>query len=147
MESRRPGKWLETPEGWAQANLLLATLREPPPRGSVQSYVLQALLIRKDQIEFLKVRALIQATVNKEAADKALSEYRDAQLPYLPKVQKDDRSMHIKKLMEEVGRGEMSITPVMQKRVKSKMRHKVVQRDEARNAQANRIAKKVGGLT
>jgi len=147
VESRRPGKWLETPEGWAQANLLLATLREPPPRGSVQSYVLQALLIRKDQIEFLKVRALIQATVNKEAADKALSEYRDAQLPYLPKVQKDDRSMHIKKLMEEVGRGEMSITPVMQKRVKSKMRHKVVQRDEARNAQANRIAKKVGGLT
>lgn len=146
MESRRPGKWLETPEGWAQANLLLATLREPPPRGSIQSYVLQALLIRKDQIEYLKVRAIVQATVNKEAADKALSEFRDAQLPYLPKVQKDDRSMHIKKLMEEVGRGEMSITPVMQKRVKSKMRHKVVQRDETRVAQANRIAKKVGGI-
>lgn len=126
--------------------MLLATLREPPPRGSVQAYILQALLIRKDQIEFLKVRAMVQATVNKEAADKALAEYRDAQLPYLPKVQKNDRSMHIKKLMEEVGRGEMRITPVMQKQVKSKMRHKVIQRNDERFVQANRIAKKVGGI-
>jgi len=89
---------------------------------------------------------MVQATVNKEAADKALADYRDAQLPYLPKVQKNDRSMHIKKLMEEVGRGEMRITPVMQKQVKSKMRHKVIQRDDARATQANRIAKKVGGI-
>lgn len=89
---------------------------------------------------------MVQATVNKEAADKALAEYRDAQLPYLPKVQQTDRSMHIKKLMEEVGRGEMSITPVMQKRVKSKMKHKVVQRDEDQLAQMNRIARKIGGI-
>lgn len=99
-----------------------------------------------DQVEFLKVRAMVQATVNKEAADKALADYRDAQMPYLPKVQKNDRSVHIQKLMEEVGRGQMSITPVMQKRVKSKMKHKVIQRDEERVAQANRVAKKVGGL-
>ena len=95
----------------------------------------------------MKTRAIIQALVNKDAADGALKEYRDQQLPYLPKVQQDDRSRHIKKLMEEVGRGSMSITPVIQKRVKSKMNTKVVQRSEERVEQSNRIAKKIGGYT
>lgn len=125
---------------------MLATLREPPPRGSVQSYVLQALIIRKDQIEYMKTRALVQALVNKEAADGALKEYSDAQMPYLPKIKKDDRSRHIGKLMEEVGRGAFSISPVMQKRVKSKMKTKVVQRSEERLSQDRRLHKKIGGL-
>lgn len=89
---------------------------------------------------------MVQAIVNGKEADKALSEYRDSQMPYLPKIQKDDRSNHIKKLVEEVGRGAMSITPVMQSRVKSKMKTKVVQRKEELVAQSNRISRKLGGI-
>lgn len=89
---------------------------------------------------------MVQAIVNGKEADKTLSDYRDAQMPYLPKIQKDDRSKHIQKLVEEVGRGAMSISPVMQPRVKSKMKTKVVQRKEELVAQSNRISRKLGGI-
>jgi len=141
------GKWIETPEGWAQANLLLATLREPPPRGSLQSYVLQALLIRKDQIEYMRTRAVVQALVNKDEAQKALDAYRDAQMPYLQGVQKNDRQQHIKRLMDEVAKGAISVTPIMPKQVRSRLKTRVVQRTtEEQLAQSRRLSKQMGGL-
>lgn len=128
---------------------MLATLRRLPPRGSAQSYVLQALLLRKDQIEYSRTRALVQAIVNKDAADEALKSYSEAQMPYLVRIKRDDRNQHIKRLMAEVARGAMSITPVMQKQVKSKLKTRVVERDQVSKEEqlqtARRISKKVGG--
>lgn len=94
----------------------------------------------------MRTRTLVQAIVNAEAAEGALKEYRDVQMPYLPKMHKDDRSKHIQHLMAEVSKGAMSITPVMQKRVKSKMKTKVVSRDEERIAASNRVSRKIGGM-
>lgn len=127
---------------------MLATLRRPPPRGSVQAYVLQALLLRKDQIEYLRTRATIQTLVNKDAAEEALKQFRDALMPYVPRIQKNDRSQHIKRLMDEVARGPMAIAPVVQKQVKSKLKTRHVERDQAEElASVRRISKKIGGLT
>lgn len=126
---------------------MLATLRRPPPRGSVQSYVLQALLIRRDHIEYVRTRALVQAIINKDEANNALELYRDAQMPYLPKVKMADRQQTIQKLMSEVARGPMEIKPVMQKSVKSRLKTKVIQRnEEERLASSRRISNKIGGL-
>lgn len=115
----------------------------------MQAYVLQALLIRKDQIEYSRTRVIVQAMVtkaNQEAVDAALKDYRDAQMPYLRRVQNDDRSRHIKKLMEEVARGPIGITPVMQKRVSSKLKTRVVQRTEEERLESSRhLSKKLGG--
>jgi len=124
------------------------TLRRPPPRGSLQSHVLQALLIRKDQIEYMRTRALVQALVSKDDAQKALDDYRDAQMPYLPGVQKNERQNHIKNLMSEVARGAIGITPIMPKQVRSRLRTKIVQRatQEEQLAQSRRISKKIGGI-
>jgi hypothetical protein len=125
---------------------LLATLRKPPPRGSAQSYVLQALLIRKDQIEYLRTFALVQAIVSKEDANKALETYRDAQMPYLPKVQRVDRQKHIERLMAEVAKGPVKIVQVMQKPARSKLRARVIQRtQEEKAASDRRLAAKLGG--
>lgn len=128
---------------------MLATLRSPPPRGSAQAYVLQALLLRKDQIEYMRTKAIVQAIVNKEAADEALKSYSETVMPYLSRIKKDDRSQHIKRLMAEVARGPMAIAPVMQKQVKSKLKTRVVERDsssqEEQVAVQRRIAKKLGG--
>lgn len=83
---------------------------------------------------------------NKEMIDSALKEYRDVQMPYLQRVQGDDRSRHIKKLMEEVARGPIGITPVMQKRVSSKLKTRVVQRSEEERVESSRrLSKKLGG--
>ena len=130
---------------------MLATLRKPPPRGSAQAHVLQALLLRKDQIEYMRTRAIVQALVNKDAADEALKNYSETQMPYLSRIKKDDRSQHIKRLMSEVARGPMAITPVMQKQVKSKLKTRVVERNqtstEEQVAVHRRISKKLGGFT
>lgn len=113
----------------------------------MQSYVLQALLIRKDQIEYMRTRTIVQAIVNKDAADDALKSYREVQMPYLSRIQKNDRGQHIKKLMEEVARGPIGITPVMPKQVRSKLKTRVIQRTkEEQLAQDRRISKKIGGI-
>lgn len=129
---------------------MLATLRSPPPRGSAQAYVLQALLLRKDQIEYSRTRALVQAIVNKDAADDALKSYSEVLMPYLVRIKREDRNQHIKRLMDEVARGPMSITPVMQKQVRSKLKTRVVERDqvptEEQLATTRRITKKLGGF-
>lgn len=123
------------------------TLRRPPPRGSAQAYVLQALLIRRDHIEYTRTRAIVQAIVNKDEANKALDLYRDTQMPYLPRVKNSERQEVIKRLMSEVAKGPMAITPVMQKQVKSKLKTRVIQRSaEERLESSRRMAKKMGGL-
>lgn len=122
-------------------------MRRPPPRGSVQAYVLQALLLRRDQIEYFRTRALIQSIINKDAADDALKSFRDVLMPYMVRIQQTDRSQHIKYLMDEVARGPMSIAPVMQKQVKSKLKTRHVARSaEEELASTRRITKKIGGL-
>ena len=95
----------------------------------------------------MRTRALVQAIVNKDAADDSLKNYRDTLMPYMAKIQKTDRSEHIKHLMNEVARGPMSISPVMQKQVKSKLKTRHVARStEEELASTRRINKKIGGL-
>lgn len=95
----------------------------------------------------MRTRAVVQALVNKDAADEALKAYRDAQMPYLPRVQKDDRQRHIRLLMEEVARGPIGITPVMPKQVRSRLKTKVIHRSEEEQlAQSRRISKRIGGI-
>lgn len=95
----------------------------------------------------MRTRAIVQAVVNKDAADDGLKNYADTLMPYMARIKKDDRSQHIKRLMEEVKRGPMSITPVMQKQVKSKLKTRVVERStEEQVAATRRISKKLGGF-
>lgn len=95
----------------------------------------------------MRTRAIVQALVNKDSADEALKAYRDTQMPYLPRIQKDDRQQHIKHLMDEVARGPIGITPVMTKQVRSRLKTKVIQRSEEEHlAQSRRISKKIGGI-
>lgn len=89
----------------------------------------------------------MQAIINKEEANNALELYRDTQMPYLPKVKRSERQDVIKRLMSEVAKGPMAITPVMQKQVKSKLKTKVIQRsEEERLVSSRRVASKMGGI-
>lgn len=94
----------------------------------------------------MRTRALAQAFVNKDAADEALKAYKEVQMPYITRIQKDDKSQHIKRLIAEVSRGPLSITPVMQKQVRSKLKTRQVQRtEEEERASSRRLSKKIGG--
>ncbi len=120
-------------------------MSKPPPRGSVQEYVLQELILHRDRIDYLKTRAIIQSVYEREKADEALKEYKDAQFPYLQKIQGEDRRQHIQKLMSEVGRGALQITPVVQKRVTSRLKTRIVQRSQEEQRESERkLSKKLG---
>ncbi len=123
------------------------TLSEPPPRGSLQEIVLQALLIKKDQIEYAKTRAIVQALYDKENAQEALDQYRDAQFPYYQKLQRRERDEQAKVLKRWVGEGPMSITPLWQRqKVRSKLKTKLVERaSEDRVEAIRRVSKKMKG--
>jgi hypothetical protein len=125
---------------------MLATLREPPPRGSIKEALLQALIVRRDQIEYTKTRALVQAFINHEEAQKGLDTYRDALFPYFQKQQKDQRQSHIQRLIAEVSRGPLSVTPIEQRKARSKLKTRIVERskDEAVEA-TRRLSKRIGG--
>jgi hypothetical protein len=90
---------------------------------------------------------VIQAIVNAEKVQEALDEYRDLQFPYFQKLQKTQRSSHIKQLMDEVKRGGIVVTPVSQaKKVKSKLKTRVLERMSQEQVEvARRISKKIGG--
>lgn len=97
----------------------------------------------------MRTRALVQAFVNKDAADEALKSYSEQLMPYLSRIKKDDRQQHIKRLMDEVKRGALQVTPVMQKQVKSKLKTQVIKREQLTEEQltvTRRITKKLGGF-
>ena len=124
--------------------MLLATLKAPPPRGSVQSYILQALLLKREQIDYMRTRAIVQALVNKEAGQAAMDLLREVQFPYFKATQQRDREHHIKKLMDEVSKGPLVITPHIEKRVRSRLKTRVLQRTASERADsANRISRKL----
>lgn len=93
------------------------------------------------------MQAIVLGGKDHSVANKALEEYRDTQMPYLPRIQSNDRQQHIKKLMSEVARGPISITPVMQRQVRSKLKTRVVQRSEEEQlAASRRLSRKIGGI-
>ena len=108
---------------------------------------MQALLIKRDEIEFAKIRAILQAIVNKEEAQKSLESYRDLQFPYYRKMQQTDRDKHIKQLMSEVSKGPIAVFPMEEKRVKSRLKTRMVKRmtPEQRDIM-NRLSKKLPRL-
>lgn len=121
-------------------------MHEPPPRGSLQDIVLQALLIRKDQIEYAKTRAIVQAIFDKEKSQEALDQYRDAQFPYYQKLHRKERDEQVKQLQDWVGRGSISVTPLWNKKARSKLKTKVIERDKADRVEATRrVSRKMKG--
>jgi hypothetical protein len=104
---------LNTPEGWARANLLLRTLQAPPPRGSLQEWALIFLLDRLEDIEHARFRALAQLTIDKKEGVKAFEDYMNIAFPSLAirKKQKEEETKAVMKAW--VGRGPMKVTPLV----------------------------------
>lgn len=98
------------------------TLRELPPKGSLQEWVLTLLLLKKEEIEHARELAFAQILLNKEKAMEAWSTYQEIARPYIKSAQTQERQANIKRLIDEVKRGVLSIQPLWQKPVKSRLR-------------------------
>jgi len=141
---------LSTPEGWYQAQLLFASLQKPPPRGSLQEWVLILYLDRVEAIEHAKFRALIQVMLlsgaeDQSAGTEAFDEYMKQAFPNLETKKGKKQEAMMKVLKEWVGLGALSVTPMPQLSVKGKS--KMVSRiSSVEKGDIDKVLGKTGGI-
>lgn len=131
-----PKKWLKTSEGWVRAQLLLATLQEPPKRGSLRELLLRLFIMMREEAEFLKHRALVVMLVDKKQGGEAFDEYLKAAFPYLEVEKNREKSAVLEMLQKEVSRGPLAIKKVSAPNVRSRL--------HANHARSDKVLARIG---
>jgi hypothetical protein len=132
------------------ATLLYDTLREPPKRGSVRELVLIQYVMRRENIQHARLRALAQVIIDQEKGVKAFEEYMKEAFPYLETAKRREHGKHMSVLMEEIKRGGLAITQKHETSMKSRLKTKVVERSAAPSTNApnedmaRSIARRIG---
>lgn len=112
--------------------MLFASLREPPPKGSPRESILLLYVLKREQIEHARLRALAQAIVSKDKGPEAFDAYLKMALPWLTQQKNREKEDHVRVLMEEVKKGGLRIkAPLWQEAtMRSRLRMRVVERQE-----------------
>ena len=101
-------------------------------------------VLKKEQIEHARLRALAQSIVNKEKGGEVFTEYMKVAFPWLETQKKRDHSDHVRILMEEVKRGALGIRPLWEeKKGRSRLKTKVVERSKT---EQNKLYSKLGRI-
>jgi hypothetical protein len=107
-------------------------------------------VLKKEQIEHARLRALAQSIIAKEKGKEVFEEYMSVAFPWLATQKKRDHSEHIRILRDEVKKGSLGIRPLWQAKdkMRSRLKTKVVARAEAEQTktseQMNNIYSKLG---
>jgi hypothetical protein len=104
-------------------------------------------VLKKEQIEHARLRALAQAIIAKEKGKEVFEEYMKVAFPWLENQKRRDKDDHMRLLMEEVKRGGMHIKPLQEVRAKSRMRTKIVSTEGSKQrprAERDRLYSKLG---
>lgn len=89
------------------------------------------MLLKREYIEYARVRALAQSIIDKEKGVEAFEDFRKTAFPWVDTQNKRDRLEHIKLLEQEVRKGVLGVTPLREgnKAVRSRMKTRIVQAD------------------
>ncbi len=105
-------------------------------------------VLKKEQIEHARLRALAQAIIAKDKGKEVFDEYMKVAFPWLEGKKRRDKEDHVKVLLEEVKKGGLSIKPLWQEKMSSRLKHRVIERDKpviARSkAEQDRLYAKLG---
>lgn len=107
-------------------------------------------VLKKEQIEHARLRALAQSIIAKEKGKEVFDEYMKVAFPWLETQKKRDVSEHIRILNDEVKRGGLGIKPLwsgQDSRMRSRLKTKVVEREGAprkSSEQMNKFYEKLG---
>ena len=124
---------MKTSAGWARANLLLRTLKAPPPKGSLQEWALIFLLDKLEDIEHARYLALVQVIINKDEGIKAFDEYMKIAFPSLA-ARKNQQEEATKKVLKWWTKsGPIKVTPLAPLTLKSKLKTRVVEVNQDEN--------------
>lgn len=86
-------------------------------------------VLKKEQIEHARLRALAQAIVSKDKGKEVFEEYMNVAFPWLETAKKRERADHVRLLMDEVKKGSLGIRPLWQDtQMRSRLRTRVVER-------------------
>lgn len=103
----------------------------------------------REQAEHLQFRALMQVMLDKDKGIEAYDEYRAARFPFLATQKKRDRAQVLSVLEQELKRGVLTVTPLGQKPMNSRLKQRVerkqaLQEDPKARDAANALYKKMG---
>jgi hypothetical protein len=107
-------------------------------------------VLKKEQIEHARLRALAQSIIAKEKGKEVFDEYMKVAFPWLETQKKRDHAEHIRILNDEVKKGGLAIKPLwkgQENRMRSRLKTKVVDRTDAPRKtaeQMNQLYKKLG---
>lgn len=96
--------------------------------GSLRESILILLILKREQVEFARLRVLAQSVINKDKGPESFDEFRRMAFPWVETQKNRDRAHHIQILQDEVKRGALGIKPLWEnnKQVRSRMKTKVV---------------------
>ncbi len=109
-------------------------------------------VLKKEQIEHARLRALAQAIISKDKGKEVFDDYMKVAFPWLETQKQRDRSDHVRILLDEVKKGGLSIRPLWQEtKMRSRMRTVVVDRDTkpasaAEKEASNKLYSKLGRI-
>ena len=104
-------------------------------------------VLKREQVEHVRLRALAQAIINKEKGPEVFDEYMKIAFPWLESKKQREKSDHVQILMDEVKKGGLAIKPLWQEqKIRSRMKTKVVERGSSPQTRAamNKLYDKLG---
>ena len=96
--------------------------------GSLREALLISLWLQKEQMEFEQTFAIIQTMLSKDKAKDAFDAYKKSRFPWIESSKQKQQAEDIKRLMDEVKRGALMISPQASPRLRSRLKAKIVQR-------------------
>ncbi len=102
------------------------------------------LLMKHEEIEHARFRALAQIYVDKEKAQEVFDDYMKAAFPYMEAAKRRDKDEAFQTLKKWVDQGPLAVTPIPMPTMRSKLRERV-SRSRSRE-EANAFYKKLGSV-
>jgi hypothetical protein len=105
-------------------------------------------VLKKEQIEHARLRALAQSIIAKEKGKEVFDEYMKVAFPWLETQKRRDTEEHVRILMDEVKKGGLGIKPLWQgqDKMRSRLKTKVVERTASAKTpmQQSKLYEKLG---
>lgn len=124
------------------------TSNGPPKRGSLRESVLFYLVLKKEDIETSKTKVIVQALAEaapkegRESIQKAWKEFIQDVYPWAETAKKREVGEWAQRLAQEVARGPLAVFAQPDKSFRSRLKAKVVERDQL-SPKAREIVSKV----
>lgn len=108
------GKWLNTAEGWARANLLYEKANRPPKAGSLKEALFLHVWLKRQERDVAMVRVVAQGLAiiasDGKAIGDAFKSFINAVFPFMGDVQADSDKALIERMKKEAAAGVVQFT-------------------------------------